>query len=133
MNEISKNIILFIVTYLIFYLLYYVFVIRKEKKKLKLLSQKKGAKLDIAKVPVEVNYLIIKYRIDFKKIDYNKLLHIIAFVCSFDLSLIVTIVILVDGIIFQVLLSTILCLPIIYISFMLIGKYYKKKGMTLDV
>lgn len=107
-----KEIIYFILTFLIIYLIYYVASIRKVKKNKK-------------KIPVEVEYLILCYHIDTKKIPYLNFMNTIAIVGSFDIALVATLVSLIDGIIWQLLFGFVFVVPVIIISFMLVGKYYK--------
>ncbi len=116
MEKVLSNVILFIMTYLIVYTLYYVFSIRKVKK-------------NKNKLPVEVQYLLIKYKIDIDKIKYKNLLRFIALVGSFDIAVIVTVVLNLDGYILPFIVSFILAIPLIFVSFKIIGNYYKRKGM----
>ena len=116
MEKVFNNIILFVVTYLVVYLLYYIFSIRKARK-------------NKNKLPVEVQYLIIKYKIDIDKITYKSLMRFIALIGSFDIALIVTVVLNLDGYILPFIAGFILAIPLIFISFKIIGAYYKRKGM----
>ena len=52
-------------------------------------------------------------------------------VTSFDIALVSTIVAKVDGIVWQILFGFVAVVPVIVLSFMLLGKYYKYK-QTLD-
>ena len=116
MEKFFNNIILFLVTYLIVYIIYYVFSIRKARK-------------NKNKLPVEVQYLIINYKIDIDKITYKSLMHFIALIGSFDIAVIVTVVLNLNGYILPFIVGFILALPLIFISFKIIGTYYKRKGM----
>ena len=108
-----KEIIYFIITFLIVYLIYYFASIRK-------------AKQDKNKLPIEVQYLILCYELDIKKIPYRNFLNTIAIVASFDVALTVTLVSLIKEIVWQILFGFVFIVPIIVISFTLVGKYYKK-------
>lgn len=105
----------FIVIFILIYAFYYVFSVRKARKNGK-------------KVPVEVQYLLIRYQIDLKKIRYKKFVNSVGLVASFDMALVGAIVLFVKGIIFQLLFGIILFIPIILISFHLLGKYYQEKS-----
>lgn len=107
-----KEIIYFILTFLIIYMIYYFASIRKVKKNKK-------------KIPVEIQYLILCYHIDIKKIPYLNFMNTVAIVGSFDIALVATLVSLIDGIIWQLLFGFVFVVPVIVISFMLVGKYYK--------
>jgi len=108
-----EHIIYFSVTFLIVYMIYYFASIRKAKKNKK-------------KLPVEVQYLILCYGIDLDKISYRNFLNTIAIVGSFDVALVATIVSLFKEVVWQLLFGFIFVVPVIIISFMLVGKYYQK-------
>ncbi|MCI8346841.1 MAG: hypothetical protein HFJ12_02705 [Bacilli bacterium] len=117
MNEI----ILFLMTYLFVFFIYQIFIIRKAKRK------------NSKKRPMEVNYLINKYHVDIKRINYKKLLLIISLVSSLDISILVTIILIFDSYFIKIVIALLLVIPIIVISYHFIGSYYKKKGMVIDV
>lgn len=117
MNEI----VLFLMTYLFVFFIYQIFIIRKAKRK------------NSKKRPMEVNYLINKYHVDIKRINYKKLLLIISLVSSLDISILVTIILIFDSYFIKIVVALLLVIPIIVISYHFIGSYYKKKGMVIDV
>ena len=117
MNEI----ILFLMTYLFVFFIYQIFIIRKAKRK------------NSKKRPMEVNYLINKYHVDIKRINYKKLLLIISLVSSLDISILVTIILIFDSYFIKIVIALLLVIPIIVISYHFIGSYYKKNGMVIDV
>lgn len=108
-----EHIVYFSVTFLVVYMIYYFASIRKAKKNKK-------------KIPIEVQYLILSYGIDINKIQYRNFLNTIAIVGSFDVALVATIVSLFKEVIWQLLFGFVFVVPVIIISFMLIGKYYQK-------
>lgn len=130
--------IIFIATFIITYLLSYFTMIRKalkkpkKKKERKLFKsrKKKTKKSDNGKIPVEVDYLVSVYKIDIKKINYKKFLHIISLVASFDMAITVIIINFIKNIYLQILVGFFVLLPLIYLSYKFVGTYYKKKGMT---
>ena len=81
---------------------------------------------------MEVNYLIKKYNIDINKLDYKNLLMTISLVSSLDISIIVTVALLFDNYLLQVIFIFLLVIPVIMISYSFIGKYYKKRGAIKD-
>lgn len=119
--------LLFCISFVIIFFLYEFFIVRKfyryEEKKVK-----KKKKLKEYKYPVEVLFLINRYDLDVKKINYKKLLHIISLVSSFDISLILIIVSLVNNFYYKLIMIAILVVPTIFISYSFVGKLYKKKG-----
>ena len=105
----------FITIFVLIYVFYYIFSVRKARKNGK-------------KVPIEVQYLLIRYQIDLKKIRYKRFVNSVALIGSFDMALVGAIVLFVEGIIFQLLFGVILFIPIILASFHLLGKYYQEKS-----
>lgn len=116
-----KEFILFLMTFIMIFIVYKVFIVRKYKKK------------DTKKQLPEVSYLINKYHIDLDKISYKRLLNIVSIVSSFDIALLVSLSLLADNVFIEMIIALILVVPIILISYSLIGKYYKMKGLTKDV
>ena len=100
----------------------------KEKK------PKKKKEIDEAKYPSEVELFIYRYKIDLKKINFRAMLKSIAFICSIDIALVVTILSYIPlGMVWQLLIGAVLVFTLILISFSLLGKYFKKKGLTKHV
>ena len=129
MEQVVSNIIIFVIVFLLVFVIYNFAVINKEKKRLEKMK-KKNQRVDEAAYPAEVMYLVKRYQLDLKKVNYFSLLREISLVCSFDLSLIAYLATQVNGTIWQILIAAILCIPVIYISFMLYGKRLQKKGLT---
>ena len=136
----------FIITALVVYLFYYIWIIRKYDKFGRLKVRKKGGKIfgknknaDIEyqepKIPAEIQILIIKYRLDMSKINYRGLLKLVGFVCAIDIAFVTTIVSFVKSDNPYILLGVgaLLVIPTILISFALLGKLFKKKGLTKNV
>lgn len=116
-----KEFILFLMTFLFVFLIYQIFIIRKYKKG--------KAKKQLP----EINYLLYKYHINLKKINYKRLLNIVAFTSSLDIALLVTITFLLDSLFIELLVVLVLAIPTIIVSYGIIGKYYKKKGLVKNV
>ncbi len=114
-----KHIILFIMTYIFVFLIYQIFIVRNKRRNSK-------------KRPMEINYLIQKYNIDISKINYKKLLKVVALISSLDISIIVTIATLFDNYLIQIIIVFVLVIPTIMISYSFVGKYYKKGGINKD-
>lgn len=110
--------ILFVMTYILVFFIYQIFIVRNRKK-----NNRK---------PIEVNYLIRKYNLDINKINYKNLLMIVSIVSSLDISIIVTVSLLFNNYIYEILSIFILVIPIIMISYSFLGKYYQKRGMMKD-
>lgn len=104
-----------IVVIVVFLLNYFLFI-RKNKK-----YNKK-------KVPVELNYLIVLYNIDVKKINYRQFVWVYSFINTFIVSFIYIIVIyLVEGFILQIIVGIVLLTLLIIICYGLLGRYYERK------
>jgi len=130
--------ILFVFTVIIAYLVYYIFIIRKyDAQGKKIVKEKKGKKkeIDVARYPAEVELFIYKYKIDIKKINFRAMLKLLGLVCSIDIALIVTILsfIKTDNMVILLLIGFVIMIPIILISYSLLGRYFKKKGLTKNV
>ena len=113
-----EELILFLLCFLLVLLVYEIFIVRKAKK-----NKSK-------KYPMEVKYLINRYHLNMRKVDYPQLLQIVSLVSSFDIAFIVSVVIIVDSYLWQLLAALVLVLPVILISYHLVGVFYRKKGMT---
>lgn len=113
-----KELVLFLMTFLLVFFIYRIFIVGKAKRK------------NSKKKPIEVTYLISRYKLDLEKIEYKKLLMIVSIVSSIDISILVTIITLFDNTLIQIILAFVLIIPVILISYGLIGKYYKKRGLT---
>lgn len=136
--------ILFIISVLIVYLYYYLFIVRKYDSKGNRIvkeSKTKGKgktvkkkEIDQAKYPSEVELFIYKYKIDIKKINFRAMLKLLGLVCSIDVAIIVTILSYIKlDMMWLLLIGALLVFPIILISFSLLGRYFKKKGLTKHV
>ena len=116
-----QEVILFILSFLFILVIYEIFIVSKAKS-----NEKKNKE---NKCPTEIKYLVSKYNFDLKKIDYHKLLHVCALVSSFDMALIVSLSMLVDNYLLQLLIVVILVIPVILVSYHLVYLCYKRKGL----
>ena len=116
-----EELVLFILTFIFVFIIYEIFIIAPQKKK-KMLDKN-------TKEIVEIKYLITRYNLDLKKIDYNQLLQICGIVSCLDIALVVGIVAHVHGLIIELLVGIFSALIIIILSYHLIYLFYKKKGM----
>ena len=117
--NIIQELSLFLLTFLFVFIIYQIFIVRKAKKK----SKKK-------KEPIEVTYLVNRYKLDLKKVNYNKLLFVISIVSSFDIALVVSIIMLLKVFILEIIVGFVSILIIILFSYHLVYLVYKKKGMV---
>ena len=85
-----EQVFYFIICYILTFLLYLIFVILPRFRYLK---KKKNNKVKKErKEPVEVRYLVTRYRLNLDKVDYKKLLMIISLVSSLDISIAVSVI-----------------------------------------
>lgn len=109
-------------TFLIIYMVYlFYYVIPKNKK------------YDENKVPTELVYLIKKYRLDMKKINFKKIMNQIGIASAFDIAFTATFIFMfVKNIYLSVILGGAMIIPLIIITFNVIGNIYKKKGLVIN-
>lgn len=104
----------FIFDYILIYTIYYFWFIRRTVRG--------------EKVPSEANYLINLYNLDINKFSYRKFIKVVGLVTTFDVALVATLVAVIDSrVIWQILFSLIIIIPIIAITFMVLGKFYQQK------
>ena len=118
-----KNLILFLIVFAFSYLFYIIFVITRKKHK----------KFNSKRLKIEENYLIMKYKIDMKKVNYKKFLFLIYFCNSIIIGITVVVIGIFDKIFWQLLSAPVILIPLILLSYSLIGKYYVKKGFVKNV
>ena len=112
----------FMGTFLIVYLLYLFFQVLGKKKK-----------YDPNKVPVELAYIIQKYRLDMTSISYKKIMNQIGIASAFDIAFAGTFMFMfVKNIFFAILIGGIMLIPLIIITFNFIGKYYERRGLIIN-
>ena len=110
-----KNFIMFLILFVIVYLFYLIFVISR-KKVLKKFPKGK-----------ELTFLKYKYKLDYSKFSIKTLAHIIALANAFILSTTVTIIGMFNNFLIQMLVGLIVLIPLILISYSIIGKVLKNK------
>ena len=130
MNKVMQEVILFVMSYIVVFLLYQIFIIRRAKTNDK--KNKKRKKKREVKEPFEVTYLVSKYKLDLEKINYNRLLRVISLVSSFDIALIVSIILLIDNFILGIVVGFITTILIILVSYHLVYLVYKRGGKIKD-
>jgi hypothetical protein len=111
----------FLLTFIVVFLGYYFLVVRKTKE------------FDKNSCPMEVTYIMKKYKLNIKKLNYHQLLKLIAIINAIIVALTCLIVALVDLLLLELLLGFFVLIPLIIISYDIVGKCYRKKGMTDDV
>lgn len=123
----------FVFTIAISYSLYYLQYIRKYDKDGKF-KNKKNKKKEEPKIPIEIELLIRKYRIDIKDLNYKALLKFVALAISIAIAIVVTLIIYipVDKLVYKMIIGAVSSVPILLITYAIMGKYFKKKGLILE-
>lgn len=103
----------FLFSFILIYIIYYILFVRKTRRG--------------EKVPSEAQYLISVYKLDVNKFSYRKFIRAVGVVTSLDIAVVATVVAKVDGIIWQILFGFVAVVPVVVLSFMLLGKYYQTK------
>ena len=106
---------LFIGTFIFIVIIYYFYYI---------LFSRRGRKC-----PTEATYIVKLYKLDINKFSYRKFLWHVACVSALDIAIVAVVVTIFDKMIWQILFGIITVLPVITISFTLLGKYYQKKQL----
>lgn len=110
----------------------------KDEKDEILLRGRKNKKIkeekEEIKFPTEVEILMVKYHIDLSKVKYKKVLKMVGLMCSIDIGLILGIVsyIPTDNIYLQILVGGVIMIPVILISYSILGNYFKKRGLVVN-
>ncbi len=117
MDKVVRELILFLISFVIVFILYRLLVVRKAKRKKN------------PKQPREVIYLVDRYNLDLEKVNYKRLLNVISLVSSFDIALIVSVILLFKNFYLEIIVGFVFTLIIILISYHLVYLVYKKKGM----
>ena len=129
MKLLIQELILFLLTFLLVFIIYQIFIVKRAKRKK---TKKKDKRVKEPKEPIEVTYLVNRYGLDLKKVDYNKLLFVISMVSSIDIALVVTIIMLLKIFVLEIVVGFISTIGIILLSYKLVYLVYKKKGMIKD-
>ncbi len=121
-----EEVILFLLSFVFIFLLYQIIIIgpAKRSKSLKTRGKRKD------KNPIEVKYLISKYKLDMEKVNYNQLLQIVAITSSFDIALIGSLIMAVEDFFLSVVVGIVAIVVLIMGSYHLVYLFYKKKGMV---
>lgn len=115
-----KNILIAIFAFVLIELYYSLFVIRKKMV------------YDPNKASVEIKFLVNKFRLDMKKVNYYNLMKSIALINALDIALVLFWVSFIDKLNIECLVAFVLLVPVILISYTIFGNYLVKKGLMID-
>ena len=105
----------FVFCFLVIYLLYLLMIVLR----------KKG--LEKFKTSKQLDYFKIKFKLDIKKLNFKKFANALAVTNAFIIAFTVTVIEVFDNWILKVLVAFLILLPLMYLLYNVIGKYYKKK------
>lgn len=122
------------ITILIVYLVYFFVSVARYDKDGHLKNKSKNIS-DYDGLPTEIKYFIKKYNIDLEKVNLRGLLKLSGLILGFDIAIVSIPVVLIfkDEIVLQLLISSLLIVPVYLISLKFLGKYFKKRGICKDV
>ena len=116
MVEVAKILLEFIGVFLIVYIGYY------------FLSYRKIKKFDRKKMPVNVKYLVFKYKVDVVRLGYKRVCKTLMLCDSFIIATVFTVTRFVDNIYVRLFVAFILIFPIFAGMYHLVATYYKKES-----
>ena len=121
-------ILVFVVDYFFINLKKYNQIVNKGKKKV---TNKK--KKEVSSEIGELNYLVAKFKLDKKKINYKSAILWISFINAFIISFVSTVISAIPGhIIWQLLVGFVLIFILIYSLYEIYGRILVKKGWGKD-
>ena len=123
-----------IITVFIVYLIYFFVSVSRYDKDGHLKNKSKEI-TDYDGLPSEVKYFIKKYNIDLDKVNLRGLLKLTGLILGVDIALISIPVVLIfrTDVVLQLVVSSILIIPVYLISLKILGNNFKKKGLVKNV
>ncbi|MBR1385431.1 MAG: hypothetical protein IJ568_01230 [Bacilli bacterium] len=120
-----------IITIFIVYLIYFFVSVQRFDKNGHFKNKKKEKISDYEALPSEVKYFIKKYNVDLEKINLRALLKIIGIILGLDIGIlsILSILLIKNNVVLEILVASILIIPLYLISLKFLGNYFKKKGL----
>lgn len=128
MNEYLLSIYIFIVLFIIVFLVDYFLI---DKRKLNLIKKggvtKKGKKKKIKSIS-EIDYISMKFKLDSKKLNMDKMIIVISLINAFIISIVSSIVMLMPfAIMWQLIVAFALLFGLIYALYEIYGRHLKQK------
>lgn len=123
-----------LITILIVYLVYFFVSVARYDKNGHLKNKSKGI-TDYEGLPTEVKVFIKMYKIDTDKINYRGLLKLTGLILGINIAIVSIPVVIIfrDNIVLQILVASLLIIPVYLISLKILGNYFKKKGLVKNV
>ncbi len=121
---------IFIMVLIVYIIYYFVSVNRYDKN-----GNLKGKNNKVSNyegLPSEVKYFIKRYNIDLDKVNLRGVLKLTGLVLGIDIAILTLLVLLIfkDKIVIELLISSLLIVPLYLVSLKFVGKYFEKKGLV---
>ena len=120
-----EEVLLIFLSFIFIFIIYQIFIIYPAKR----YKAGKGTSKRKSKDPIEVKYLVARYKLDLKKVNYNQLLQMVAITSSLDIALIGSIIMSIDNFFAATCCGIVAIIVLIIGSYHLVYLFYKKKGM----
>ncbi len=120
MNEVVKSLIEFLGLFVIIFIVYKLIYRRK----------KDFSKL---KDSDEVRIFVLRYNLDIRKIDYKKLLTVLALINAFIIAFTATIIVRIESIAWSIIVCLLIVLALIFSLFNIAGRYFKSHEKEIVV
>lgn len=109
--------LIFFMTAFVIILLIYIFIINKKRKV-----------YTDGKKQTEINYIVKRFDLDMRKVNYNHLKWTITITNSFIVAFASTVVSMLHGLGLQILVGFVLLIMLIFSLYEIIGRIYARKG-----
>lgn len=121
---------IFIMVLIVYIIYYFVSVNRYDKNGN--LKGKNNKASNYEGLPSEVKYFIKRYNIDLDKVNLRGVLKLTGLVLGIDIAILTLLVLLIfkDKIVIELLISSLLIVPLYLVSLKFVGKYFEKKGLV---
>ena len=108
-------VLVFLFCFIIVYLCYYLVIVKREKG------------LEAFKNGKQLLFFKNAYKLDIKKLDIKKFANSLALANAFIIASTVTIIECIDSLIIKLAVGFVILIPLILITYYVLGKIYKKK------
>lgn len=125
-----------LITIFIVYMIYFFFTVNKFDKSGKI--KKKGNKNDdhtiYMALPSEAKYFFKKYKLDIKRVNVRGFLKLIGLILGVDIAIVSIVALSIfKSVLLQIIVATVMLIPVYLISLKILAKYLKKKGLIDNV
>ncbi len=117
---------------LLVYMAYYFVSVNRYDKSGNLKGNKKDKVANYQGLPSEVKYFIKRYNVDLDKVNLRGVLKLTGLVLGIDIAILTLLVILIfkDKVVIELLIASVLVIPLYLISLKFVGRYFEKKGLV---